>query len=109
MIDDETRETLEQIVNPSTSRSSLDNRHERAPARWDYLATTYFNNEDWAPENLFLEDERVNMLDPSRPPVPTVTGQQLQKMMSKIKTEYTVVHGNFHQSGNLMEGEDNGE
>jgi len=90
------------------ARSALDNPSTRLSALWDSLATDFFNNPIFAPENIYT-DSRIEYIDPSKPPTRPWTGYQLRKNFSALRTEMTKHTMNFKKSGNIAEGEHHAE
>jgi hypothetical protein len=72
------------------ARSVIDDPKLRNPQLWEALATDYFNNEAFRPENN-VNDERVVHLDPSKPPKTPWTGAVLRQTFSTLRSKMTVM------------------
>jgi len=90
------------------TRSAIDDPQLRNPQLWDNLASDYFNNAAYCPEN-DVNDERVAYLDPSKPPRTPWTGTALRQAFSTLRSKMTVLSNNFHRSGKITEGADQAE
>lgn len=90
-------------------RLFLDNKDERTIGKWRAVADEYFNNQDWRPENALTYCTYVSDLDPSQCPEKPWNPESLRSTFSKLRTEFTIIHSNYHRSGHLQEGFDHGE
>lgn len=89
-------------------RAVLDDPQERSNVKWNLLAEEYINNPEWTPVNEF-EDQRLNNIDPRLPPHELYTGQALRTVFSGLKTHFTILSNNYHKSGQLVEGDGEGD
>eukprot|EP01040_Poterioochromonas_malhamensis_P015360 gene15360-17180_t len=92
-----------------SQRLFLDNKDERTIGKWRAIADEYFNNQDWRPENALTYCTYVSDLDPSQCPESPWSPESLRSTFSKLRTEFTIIHSNYHRSGHLQEGFDHGE
>ena len=90
------------------TRSAIDDPQLRNPQLWETLATDYFNNAAYRPEN-DVNDERVAHLDPSKAPTTPWTGSALRQAFSTLRSKMTVLSNNFHRSGKITEGADHAD
>ena len=84
-------------------RVALDNPSERTAALWDRLAAEYFNSDSFNPVNE-QTDVRIVDIDPSRPPEVPISGTNLRKQFSWLRTKMTKLFEDFKRSGQIMEG-----
>jgi hypothetical protein len=94
----------------SIQRSILDCKAERTITKWKIIADEYFNNPDWAPENVHQDKcSYVRDIDPSLAPDLPWEPEDVRSGFMKLKTHFTVIARNFNKSGNYQEGADHGE
>ena len=86
----------------------MDDKSTRAAAQWQHLCTEFFNNESWVPENPF-DDTRLRDINPSKPPNEPYQPEQLRKLFSKMRSCYSLFNDNYHASGQLEEGDGDGD
>ena len=95
-------------VKKSARRAEVDDKSTRAINQWQHLADEFYNRAGWAPENEFV-DSRLSDIDPSKPPPEPYSAEQLRKLFSSMRTAYSVFNDRYHRSGQLEEGDGDGD
>jgi len=106
----ETYEALSSIfLSPAKEdrRAHIDDKSLSFNEKCNALANDFMNAEDFAPENVWADDDsRINNVDPWLPPCPPWSGEDLRKHFHFLKTKFALVDEVFCQSGNLEAGAD---
>ena len=101
--DPEPQRVLEGIfggVKKSARRAEFDDKATRTVSQWQHLADSYFNSDSWRPQNEF-HDARLVDIDPSRPPSEPFLAEQLRKLFSTMRSQYSIYNDRYHRSGHL--------
>ena len=86
----------------------MDDKSTRAVSHWQHLADEFFNRAGWAPENEFV-DTRLADINPSNPPPEPYSAEQLRTLFSAMRTGYSLFNNRYHRSGQLEEGDGDGD
>ncbi len=94
-------ETIFGGATKASRRAMLDDKSNgRTINLWGRLATEWINNPDWHPI-ADVDDSRVSSIDPSNAPPEPISPEALRSLFSKLRTDYSKAHANFHRSGNI--------
>ena len=109
--DPEAQRVLESIfggVKKAARRSEFDDKSSRTVCQWQHLADEFFNSELWRPQNEFY-DARLVDIDPSQAPSEPFLAEQLRKLFSTMRSQYSIFNDRYHRSGQLEEGDGDGD
>ena len=55
------------------------------------------------------DDSRIRTIEPGLVPNDSIEPEQLRSLFSSLRTQYTIFYNNYHRSGNLTEGDGEGD
>ncbi|KAJ1408884.1 hypothetical protein B484DRAFT_403413 [Ochromonadaceae sp. CCMP2298] len=95
-------------ANKKARREQLDDKNTRTPSVWKTLSDDYFNNPGWKPENC-QTDSRVESINPALAPSEPWEPEKVRTLFSALRTQYSIFNDRYHRSGQIEEGEGDGD
>ena len=96
-------------VGKAARRAQLDDKSTRTINNWKILCDEFLNSPAWCPDNPFEDCPRLVDIDPFHPPPTPFEAEELRSLFSKMRSQYSIFNNNFHRSGELVEGEGDGD
>jgi hypothetical protein len=95
-------------VGKAARRAEVDDKVTRTLGNWKHLCDNFFNSDSWTPQNCF-DNTRVSEICPSRPPEVPFSPEELRSLFSKMRSQYSLFNDRYHRSGQLVDGEGDGD